>query len=400
MERNIETLKAFEGMQADMQSEYVRLLDFADTFKERQRSERSRLPYQLNVIDELHINENAHSRILLKLLQYQNPKGEYELLQSLLERIGQSHEAFTQIQVAHPLMTQEEKRIDLWVRNQSYALVVENKVYYAADQEAQISRYIETTLRQGYRAEDIFVIYLSQRGDKEPDEQSWGRYKTDFERRYANLSFRNDLYPWLKHEVLPNIRQRDVCLSAAVVQYIDYLEGFFNLRTIEKTMNMNLEKLISEHFALNECKDDFERIQLLKEKKEELAQLTNKMTDMQESMTAAFWQSVNTHWQEEARKQPGLKWDTDENFEKIGVVVEKADNPIRVHVAEEGGRLYCGVLFEPVASIKGTVLEQWKEQDHLFGYLNETEVWSWYGDDMKESYDCFCQAVKRCQELK
>ena len=75
MERNIETLKAFEGMQADMQSEYVRLLDFADTFKERQRSERSRLPYQLNVIDELHINENAHSRILLKLLQYQTRKG-------------------------------------------------------------------------------------------------------------------------------------------------------------------------------------------------------------------------------------------------------------------------------------------------------------------------------------
>ena len=29
-------------------------------------------PYHLNVIDELHINENAHSRILFKLLIYKN----------------------------------------------------------------------------------------------------------------------------------------------------------------------------------------------------------------------------------------------------------------------------------------------------------------------------------------
>ena len=29
-------------------------------------------PFHLNVIDELHANENAHSRILIKLLQYQS----------------------------------------------------------------------------------------------------------------------------------------------------------------------------------------------------------------------------------------------------------------------------------------------------------------------------------------
>ena len=118
---------------------------------------------------------------------------------------------------------------------------------------------------------------------------------------------------------------------------------------------------------------------------------------MQESMTAAFWQSVNTH--EEARKQPGLKWDT-QDYEKIGVVVEKADCPMRVQIVKEEGRLYCGVHFEPMMPIKGTVLEQWKEQDHLFNEINDTVAWNWYGDDMKEAYDCFCQAVKRCQELK
>ncbi len=48
------------------------------------------LPYHINVIDELHINENGHSRILTKLLKYKNPAGHFPLLESLLLILSRS----------------------------------------------------------------------------------------------------------------------------------------------------------------------------------------------------------------------------------------------------------------------------------------------------------------------
>lgn len=45
---------------------------------------KSKMQYHLNVIDELHINENSNSRILYKLLSYRNAVQEYKYLDSLL----------------------------------------------------------------------------------------------------------------------------------------------------------------------------------------------------------------------------------------------------------------------------------------------------------------------------
>ena len=49
------------------------------------------VPYHLNLIDELHINENGHSRILCKLLRYKSQSGEYVVLQSLLAYIAEQN---------------------------------------------------------------------------------------------------------------------------------------------------------------------------------------------------------------------------------------------------------------------------------------------------------------------
>lgn len=100
---------------------------------------------------------------------------------------------------------------------------------------------------------NIFVVYLSQMG-QEPDAQTWGDYKQAFADRYVNLSFRDDILPWLKHEVLPNIREKDICLKSAVIQYIDYLEGLFLLKSIYKIMNMNLEKTLVVTLNLTSAK--------------------------------------------------------------------------------------------------------------------------------------------------
>ena len=46
------------------------LLNLLNDFIKKHKDESDKLPYHFNVIDELHANENAHSRILLQLFKY------------------------------------------------------------------------------------------------------------------------------------------------------------------------------------------------------------------------------------------------------------------------------------------------------------------------------------------
>ena len=160
-ERIINTLKLCDEICNSVIDEYRRLFGLAEEFIKLMRNEERQLPYHINVIDELHINENGHSRILLKLLQFKNEKGEYEFLDSLLRYIKERNRfsQFSNIQILQPQITQEKARIDLWVRdnNTGYSIIFENKVYNAQDQEAQISRYIDKTKEEKFDIKNIFI---------------------------------------------------------------------------------------------------------------------------------------------------------------------------------------------------------------------------------------------------
>lgn len=262
-----QSLELYDYFVNAVNEEFSRLLDFAKEFHEKYQIEKLNLPYHINIIDELHINENGHSRILTKLLEYRDLNGKYIFLQSLIDYIKRHIKSseFAKLEISNPTITQEYKRIDLWVRDTNgYSIIFENKVFNAQDQEAQLSRYIEKTLDEQYALNRIFVVYLSNSG-KEPDIQSWGKYQKDFVNRYCNLSFKDDILPWLKETVPSASNDRDMYLKYAIFEYIDYLEGLFGLRQIEKNMNMNLEQLINDHLHLEVCKSDEDRFTKLKD---------------------------------------------------------------------------------------------------------------------------------------
>ena len=64
------------------------ILQLTEVFARKYSELLPQMPYNINVIDELHINENGHSRILTKLLQFKNQDGRYEILESLLQYIA------------------------------------------------------------------------------------------------------------------------------------------------------------------------------------------------------------------------------------------------------------------------------------------------------------------------
>lgn len=205
-------------------------------------------PYRLNVIDELHINENGHSRILTKLLQYRATNGTYVFLESLLHYINAKKKTNFPDKVVKPDITQEEERIDLWVRDKDFALIFENKACGAFDQDTQLFRYIKRSEDHGYKDEQIYVIYLPPTESGDPSDYSWNGLKESFEKRYVKLSFKEDIIAWLNADVLPNVSAKDPLLQTAMIQYYDYLQGLFNLN--ENNMENQIKEMLDSELKL------------------------------------------------------------------------------------------------------------------------------------------------------
>lgn len=281
--------------------EIIKILELLKSFGNNYNKLKQNLPYHVNVIDELHINENAHSRILCKLLLFRSDTGEYEILKSLIKYISKYKRAFDSIRIKSPEITQELERIDIWVKDKEggYAIIFENKVYDANDQEAQIARYIKKTRGHDFKDEQIYIVYMPSISNYEPSEQTWVDMKTGksllgtFENRYAKVSFNEGILPWLKEIVLPNIRVKDGYLQSAISQYVDYLEGYFDKREINKNMNMKLNEFLEKELGLENITNDIVRKNILDKKTEEIKILLNYINSAIEEINNNFIKKWN-----------------------------------------------------------------------------------------------------------
>ena len=382
---------------SDIVREYKKLLD---SFQDRLKSERLNLPYHINVIDELHINENAHSRILLKLLQYRDNNGEYLILKSLIEYIVNKsrYDQFKRINFTEPVITQEESRIDLWIRDNStgYSIIFENKVYNAIDRDAQLSRYIEKTINKGFKEQNIFIVYLSSSG-QEPDEYSWGNYKTTFKNRYINISFKNDILAWLKEDVFSKIHPTtDIYLISALNQYIDYLEGYFQLRKIDEEMYKNLDNLILEHFGLDRFNDHKERIKVLQVKMNEMQELIKHMDSFKDRLN----QQIFEEWKKKIKdKFSNFAIEEQNGGIEVCLNLDGKEFLVRIDI-DKDETLYCQIISKDYSCINDTrVMELHKT---LLPEPKEPniDIWKHFGDDYDKAFDHFCTVIEACKNLQ
>lgn len=395
-----------EELSEKIMNKYDELINLYQDTCERIKNEKQSLPYHINIVDELHINENAHSRILLKLLQYMSSKGEYEIYESLIEYICQKskNSSFDEIKgkIKKPHFTQEEQRIDLWVRDDNYAVIFENKACYACDQPEQLSNYIKKTQNSGsgYKKNDIYIVYLSPNGE-EPEEQSWGEYKDDFSKRYMNLSYKNDIIPWLKNCVQPNIRQKDIYLQTAIAQYIDHLEGVFYLRPFQKQLNMNLNEYFFNRFDFKEMESDYpEQAKYLQQQLDDLQAVLNKMSEYQTTIR----EQIFSQWREKTKKLfPDLKpcEMADQSFSDVSIEIEQG-KPFIVSIAEDS-KLYCQVEFDrnipnEQRLIKGSAIEELRD---ILPLSNDHCIWQYFPrHNYSDVYSLFCDVVNRLIKIK
>lgn len=379
--------------------ELISLLELVNYYSGIKRQLEAKQPYHLNVLDELYINENGHSRILAKLLQYKSENQQYDMLESIIDFISRETrmESFGSIKVNQPEITQEKERIDLWVRDKDYAIIFENKIYNAADQDAQLSRYIEKTKGYGYQENQIYVVYLSQNGEK-PDKQSWGSYEKAFQSRSVNLSFREHIQRWLKEQVLPNIRIKEAVLRSAIEQYIDYLDGLFDLRTQNDTINMELESVIIEKLNLNQFENDFDKVKVLQGKIEEVNELYNQLTNLKSKYYQEARKKTLTPYIQKWNKEIALLYPSFGKSKEdghVGLLVPFRGDYVNVRISEDDDRqMYCqidkyshesGELSQEVIDAVGPVLTR---------HSGNICVWKYFDiNDFDGVFNCFKEVM-------
>lgn len=210
--------------------------------------------YNANIITELHANENAHSRILRMLLQYDNGKKEYPILRKFLE-IPNLKKVFGNTDFKSPIFRNEQERIDVLIEEpRSFAIIIENKIKGAPDQERQLERYIESVKRHDISYDNIYAIYLTDNGEKTvgecsltPNAKNKLGYNDECDMgRFVPMNYRFDILPWLEKEVLPNCIEKEELLISALKQYIDYLKCMFGIIENEEQKILIMEKLKKE----------------------------------------------------------------------------------------------------------------------------------------------------------
>ena len=211
-------------------------------------------PY--NVFSMWNMSENDHTKILLALMRYKESNESYPLIYSFLERFANGcieknnfnnikiefNASFQKVEVSNKakgtnsfidgLITFESNGI-------SKALIIENKIYDAADQKDQIRRYIQA-MRQGINInkDNIWVFYITGDGSKLVETRSYDKDNENDDcfigNRFVELNYKNDITAWLKEKVL-DARKYPEALTSVVRAYVESLEkDLFNENLFEK----------------------------------------------------------------------------------------------------------------------------------------------------------------------
>lgn len=219
-------------------AELKSLLKLIREFNRRYENELDKAPYNLCLLDLCGANENAHTKILVQLLKYKAGEN-YPFLESFLERLLENKNLEFNYQELKLIFNMN--LIDCLIRDNKYAVIIENKIHYAQDQDKQIERYVENVKEYGINLENIYVVYLTRYGDKKVSDNSCSpELRGILGNRFIESNYCYDILPWLKESVLPNCKLKDECLVAALKQYINHLEGLCG----QRNSNGMKEKLV------------------------------------------------------------------------------------------------------------------------------------------------------------
>lgn len=360
----------------NVKTKFSHSINLLDKFSFVYDSEIDKLPYRLNLLDDLSTNENAHSKFLIRLLQHQPALINFI---NFINNDESNNFTFDVSIIKKPILTYEKLRIDGLIKeNNKYAIIIENKIHNAVEQEHQIGRYINKCKSIGFSVEQIFVIYLTRTERDNHSEQTWGNEYSlvNFNKRYSKLSYKSKILPWLE-SYLGTLSPKEELIKSAVIQYIDHLKHFFNKKEIYSKMNAELQKFLTTELNLNA--DNAENIEVVERKISEISNLKEQLEELAKVTKKKLFEDWKKNLDEHFEFTEYVKFNqSKDSFIKTGVTLEYEGKVFSILIEHNYRAIYFGFgrhfaseKFEP--EIKD-FLESIIESENL----KVEEPW-WYG---------------------
>ncbi len=233
------------------------------TYIEATKKNKIFLKYNLNILDEIHANENAHTRILLRILDYINDNGQKIFLKYFIDMLNTtltSSISITGNELNCCDISGQFAFIDGYITTENSAIIIENKINNAIDQYHQLENYINTS-KMKYEKSHIYVVYLTENGSKKPSEDSltknakeWLGYESENKKgRFIEINYRDHILNFLDRclkEIYTSDATDEEILSSALIQYKNYLEGRFGMRKNEIEYNEKMDEDILQALEL------------------------------------------------------------------------------------------------------------------------------------------------------
>ena len=255
-----------------------------------------------NVFESWRMNENDHTKLLLSLLRYQDQYGQMPVLYSFLKRFARGcgkkiSKRPDKVEITFsPKFTDGKNNsfidglVMMTVGNSRLAFIIENKIYDAPDQNAQIRGYIGH-IKNNHHVEldKIWVFYLTGDGSKTVSIDSYDRYdeneETNIGQHFSELTYSEDIVRWLTEDILL-LRTYPESLTSVVRTYVDFIISEFSTTTDESdaTEKVMLRSLNLPTEFRKMSQQDIEKLYTFQD---QVKQLRNNLKNAQDDEEAA-----------------------------------------------------------------------------------------------------------------
>ena len=329
------------------QEEAKRLLDLAKSYNEEREQKLSELPFFYNILEEVRVNENAHTRLLMRLLQYDPARTDFF---KYLEGKGfaEGKDFASPKKMSKPKITVEKYRIDGLIQKEGeYAIIIENKVCGAVDQEGQLERYIDKCKKDlKDDLEKVYILYLVNSPGQEPSEQTWGKYTPmDFKGRYLVLSYTEDIIPWLERlrntlDMETDDREKTELLRSGITQYLEYLKQLFTTNQY-KEMEKELRRFVEKELGLDKESVPEGKKDLLKKEVQSIDRLKSVLNELLCNSYVNCWRADLKENYSSIRQFS----QDDEVYPKAGIYmqIDGVEFPVLAEFAIEESRACIGI---------------------------------------------------------
>lgn len=353
---------------------FSQLLQLSDHCKRIENSFMSSLPLHLNVISAAargRLKETAHSLILHDLLHH--PMVLQSFLREVVEIDGNT---FSVNDIEYP----DKNRIDLSLRSNQKFLIIENKVNSAEERLGQVYRYYSIA-RETHDEENILILYLNPSTNEPPSLYSRSKDGNGCEEDFATVgidkitirNYEHHILEWLyKLSKEPAIIcDEEPFLKSAIIQYIDYLEEYFQTKDKYKPLHFMIEKELKEILGIDDSQSRETQIEILNDKKKSLnrvmSEITRYLAKLNHEQAVELLEKMATELNEKFYGQVSFKMFNLE-VPEMGFDFEHGHQLIHVTITFEGDKYWWRVYSTPgleddlknrlepkISSIMGTV---------------------------------------------